>query len=51
MRADDRAKSCIDLGSARTVIKCPAFHFNGRIRYEKKGEKLEERLLVSECPK
>ncbi|CAF5214891.1 unnamed protein product, partial [Rotaria magnacalcarata] len=33
------------IGSARTVIKCPSFYFNGRIRYGTKGEKVEERLL------
>ncbi len=35
------------LGSARSVTKCSAFHFNGRIRYGTKGEKVEERLLVN----
>ncbi|CAF5060481.1 unnamed protein product, partial [Rotaria magnacalcarata] len=37
------------LGSARTVIKCPSFYFNGRIRYGTKGEKVEERLLCMDA--
>ena len=39
--------SYLVLGSARTVIKCSSFLFNGRIRYGTKGEKVEERLLVN----
>ena len=35
------------VGSARNVIKGSSFYFNGRIRYGTKGEKVEERLLVS----
>ncbi|CAF3056472.1 unnamed protein product [Rotaria socialis] len=37
------------IGSARTVIKCPSFYFNGRIRYGTKGEKVEERLLCMDA--
>jgi len=39
------------LGSARSVTKCSSFHFNGRIRYGTKGEKVEERLLVNKKKK
>ncbi|CAF5079120.1 unnamed protein product, partial [Rotaria magnacalcarata] len=33
----------------QTVIKCPSFYFNGRIRYGTKGEKVEERLLCMDA--
>ncbi|CAF2605251.1 unnamed protein product [Rotaria sp. Silwood2] len=37
------------IGSARSVIKCSSFYFNGRIRYGTKGEKVEERLLCMDA--
>ncbi|CAF3341597.1 unnamed protein product [Rotaria sp. Silwood1] len=37
------------IGSARSIIKCSSFYFNGRIRYGTKGEKVEERLLCMDA--
>lgn len=41
-----RKKWFFFLASARTVVKSSSLHFNGRIRYGTKGERVEERLLV-----
>ena len=40
-------RSVLFAGNARNVTKCSSFYFNGRIRYGTKGEKVEERLLVT----
>ncbi|CAF0821938.1 unnamed protein product [Adineta ricciae] len=51
LRMNDRDDFAELVGSARSVTKCSSFHFNGRIRYGTKGEKVEERLLCMDTVK